>query len=62
MEIAGHDYAIGKIDAFAQFHVARRLAPAILAMGHSALALLKGDGSKDDQAFQLETLMPLVNA
>lgn len=31
--ISGHNYQIGRLDAFRQFHVARRLAPAIWVLG-----------------------------
>jgi hypothetical protein len=36
LAIGGNEYRVGKLDAFKQFHVARRLAPALLALGTAA--------------------------
>lgn len=44
--INGHNYRTGKLDAFKQFHIARRLAPALWALGKAA-ALLPGTGTAD---------------
>lgn len=33
VEIAGHAYRIGTMDAMTQFHIARRLAPAVITLG-----------------------------
>lgn len=41
VEINGHIYNVGKLDVMRQFHVARRLAPAVWALARSAGAVLK---------------------
>ncbi len=43
IQVNGHTYKVGKMNALAQFHVSRRLAPVMAAMGMS-LSQLKGDG------------------
>lgn len=40
-EIGGNVYAVEKLDVMRQFHVARRLAPAVWALSRSAGAVLK---------------------
>jgi hypothetical protein len=42
-EINGQTYTVGKLDPFAQLHVARRLAPVLASMGVGALALARGN-------------------
>lgn len=44
-ELKGHQYQSGKLDAFKQFHVARRLAPLLSGVG----AALKGNGEQPKQ-------------
>lgn len=36
VEVGGHQYAIGRIDARKQFHIARRIAPLLAGLGSSA--------------------------
>lgn len=50
MEIAinGINYKIEKLNAIKQFHVARRLAPAMWALGAAALTTLKGNKAGGD--------------
>ncbi len=38
--VDGHTYRVGKLDAKTQFHVARRLGPAVLAVGAPLLGML----------------------
>lgn len=45
--IGAHDYRIDKLNAFKQFHVARRLAPALWALGAGAMASLKHDNPEN---------------
>ena len=45
IEVNSHVYLIGKLDVFKQFHVARRLAPVLAALGSSA-----GDVAKAETA------------
>jgi hypothetical protein len=52
-------YAIGKIDAVKQFHVARRLAPALVALGGAAIVVLKQGGALTDAA-AVASIGPLV--
>lgn len=49
IEIAGHEYLIGKLDAFAQFHVQRRLAPILTEMGISVRELAARGVDFDNQ-------------
>lgn len=58
LQIGNHSYRFGKLDAFEQFHVARRLAPAVFAMGASAMGALK-TGEFDNKAL-LSSIAPLV--
>lgn len=41
-EVAGHTYTVGKLNALTQFHVSRRLAPILAAMGVSLQSLQAG--------------------
>lgn len=59
LDIGGHKYRIGKLNAFAQFHLARRLAPALWAMGSGMVANLKGVDASPD-TFALGAMGPLV--
>lgn len=56
LDIGGHKYRIGKLNAFAQFHLARRLAPALWALGSGMLMQVKTD------AFDVAAIGPLVEA
>ncbi len=56
-EIAGQQYRSGKMDAFRQFHVSRRLAPVLSGLAASAAAGAGGDSDHEFAAF----LQPLVN-
>lgn len=53
-EVGGHKYTAGKLDAFKQFHVARRLAGVIPALGEAIpalkIALLDAQGKDQDEA------------
>lgn len=51
IEISGQRYTVGKMDAFKQYHVARKLAPALFALGGVAAGLKnlpKDDSGKLD--------------
>lgn len=52
LELDGHTYRVGKLDARAQFHIVRRLAPVL---GELAPALQGGKGG-------LDTLPPIATA
>lgn len=41
IEIEGHVYRIGKLDAFKQFHLVRRLTPVFFALGNSGATVEK---------------------
>ena len=56
-EIAGQQYRSGKMDAFRQFHVSRRLAPVLSGLAAGASAAAGGDPEQEFAAF----LQPLVN-
>lgn len=43
IDINGHKYSIGVLDAFKQFHVARRIAPILSSMTASFQAILEAD-------------------
>ena len=57
IEINGQTYRIGKLNALAQFHVSRRLAPVLAAVGVS-LSSLK-EGMKADQQDFVTMLEPI---
>lgn len=60
--IAGNNYKIGKMDAFDQFHVARRLAPALFALGGAASSM-RGVVSEDgEQPSSLELEGAMLSA
>lgn len=61
MQITINDqlYMLGKLDAIRQFHIARRLAPALLALGAAALDVLKRGGGLTDAA-AVASIGPLV--
>lgn len=50
LTVNGNQYSVGKLDAKRQFHVARRLAPVLLALGGAAAgiqAMLSGKGDAE---------------
>lgn len=55
IEVGGNTYRIGRIDAFKQFHIARRIAPALTAAGESVNELvgLGKSMSDDDSLFHV---------
>lgn len=59
LSINGQTYRVDKLNAFAQFHVARRLAPALWALGSGAMSTLKQGGEFSD-AVALGAIGPLV--
>ena len=65
VEIDGNRYQIGRLDAKTQFHVARRVAPLLSALGQGAAAL---DGAAPDPEGEvsdgdmLKVFGPLANA
>ena len=56
IEVGGQLYRIGKLDAFKQFHVARRLAPIQLAMGLSAGEMM-AKGAEANETAMLGAIM-----
>lgn len=57
------EYATGKLDAFKQFHVARRLAPVLLALGGAAAGMMKViAGAGDEEAMKAMSPMAEVLA
>lgn len=59
LTIGDNIYTAGKLDAIRQFHVARRLAPALIALGASAVDVLKRGGDLSDAA-AVAAIGPLV--
>lgn len=52
LEINGHNYKVGTLDAFKQFHVARRVMPILAQIGINAAKLQDmGKLSKSEQGF-----------
>ncbi len=56
-KVGAHVYRAGKMDTFAQFHVARRLAP-VLAGINDFIAAAMAPGAE----ITVETILPLANA
>jgi hypothetical protein len=56
--INGNEYRLEKLDAVKQFHVARRLAPVLMALGGAAGAVLSGGSLTDSDI--LAKLGPLA--
>lgn len=54
LEVNGHTYAVGKLNALTQFHVSRRLAPMLAAMGISLQSLQTGMNSS------MEDFLPVL--
>jgi hypothetical protein len=63
-EVGGHKYQSGKMDAFAQLHVMRKLAPVFAAMGSlsSVAAAFSAPGEKDGGEAAGKTLSLLAEA
>lgn len=62
-EIKGEAYRVGKLDAFKQFHVARRLAPVVTGMTDLLVRFAKKDDASDLLDAKLgETVQPLARA
>lgn len=57
--IGDNIYAVGKLDPIRQFHVARRLAPALIALGAASVDVLKRGGNLSDAA-AVAAIGPLV--
>lgn len=63
IEIAGNVYQIGKLPAMTQFHVARRIAPVLMALGGAAVIAEKMEKGEGDATNLLsDALGPLVEA
>ena len=60
IEINSVKYRIGRLDAFTQFHIARRLAPIQLAMGISAAELTQ-HASADESAIAAAIMGPIAD-
>jgi hypothetical protein len=60
---SGHDYRIGRMDAFKQLHVSRRLAPIIPTLLPVLLQVAKNEGlSVNDIANSAKILQPFADA
>ncbi len=55
IEISGNSYSIGKMSAMQQFHIARRLAPAIW-----ALSSVAGKDRPEDDSTAINALQPVA--
>ena len=60
IEINGVMYRIGRLDAFTQFHIARRLAPIQLAMGISASELAQ-KATADESTIAAAIMGPIAD-
>lgn len=66
IEVAGHTYAVGRLDSFKQFHVARRIAPVQIAAGISFSELAKammvpGEEEKDvSEEAMAKAFLPVI--
>lgn len=60
IEVNGVNYRLGKLDAFTQFHIARRLAPIQLAMGVSA-GELATKASADEATIAAAIMGPIAD-
>lgn len=58
--LEGNDYSIGAMDAFTQFHVARRIAPAMQALGMSVLELAAVGKETGNDAAMLAVSKPVI--
>ncbi len=63
IEINGNNYQIGTLDAFKQFHVARRIAPVLFTLSSGTLELIKAGSSSDDLSEMdiLKAVGPMVD-
>lgn len=62
VEIKGAIYRTGKLTPFQQFHVSRRLAPAMLALGKGAASLPAKEEGEPTSTEELLAFEPLVDA
>lgn len=58
IDIGGNKYQIAKLNAFQQFHVARRIAPIMFSLGTAASTFLAKD---KETAAVLKAIEPMVN-
>lgn len=61
IDIGGNSYQIGKLDAFKQFHLARRIAPVLFSLGGAVSAFLPQDGGESSDVDVLKAIEPMVN-
>lgn len=61
-EVAGTAYKSRKMDAFQQFHIARKLTPAVAPFMHSLAPLLAISSGAVQPADMVDALMPLMQA
>lgn len=60
IEVNGVNFRIGRLDAFTQFHIARRLAPIQLAMGVSAAELAQ-KATADESTIAAAIMGPIAD-
>lgn len=61
-ELEGHTYRIGKLDAFKQFHVSRRIAPVIPRLVPAFMKMTAAGGAAQDMGAISEALAPFADA
>lgn len=59
VEITSNTYRIGRLNAFAQFHIARRIAPLLQSLGTAVMDLPRGGAGDDDT---MKSLGPIAEA
>lgn len=60
LTLNGQTYRVDRLNAFQQFHVARRLAPALWALGKGAMLNAQAAGASFSDAVALGAIGPLV--
>lgn len=61
IEVGGQRYRIGRLDAIAQFHIARRLTPVQLALGISSSELAAKGQEADEMAMLAAIMGPIAD-
>lgn len=56
LELGGKTYRVEALDAMSQFHVVRRIAPVMTAVGGSLAGLVPKEGEDDKAAFMMRVL------
>jgi len=62
LQIDDHVYRIGKLDALSQFHVARRLAPVMAAIGGKVVELASSNPGMPQDEWMMTLFAPVADA